>query len=52
MMGERVVARALFHGFSVERHVPADHLLQRQRNGYAPTAILKSDPARDLAILP
>ncbi|CAA9479292.1 MAG: Mobile element protein [uncultured Sphingomonadaceae bacterium] len=30
MMGEQVVAQeALFYGFSLERHVPADHLLRR-----------------------
>jgi transposase len=29
MMGERTVAQeALFYGFSLERHVPADHLLR------------------------
>ena len=29
MMGERAVTQeALFYGFSVERHVPADHLLR------------------------
>ena len=29
MMGERTVTQeALFYGFSVERHVPADHLLR------------------------
>src|ERR671914_1726449 len=30
MMGERTVGQeALFYGFSLERHVPADHLLRR-----------------------
>jgi hypothetical protein len=29
MMGERMVAQeALFYGFSIERHVPANHLLR------------------------
>jgi hypothetical protein len=29
MMGERTVMReALFYGFSLERHVPADHMLR------------------------
>lgn len=29
MMGERTVAQeALFYGFSLERHVPSDHLLR------------------------
>ena len=29
MMGERTVMQeALFYGFSLERHVPADHLLR------------------------
>ncbi len=29
MMGERTVAQeALFYGFSMERHVPASHLLR------------------------
>ena len=29
MMGERTVLQeALFYGFSLERHVPADHLLR------------------------
>ena len=29
MMGKRMVAQeALFYGFSLERHVPADHLLR------------------------
>lgn len=29
MMGERTVAQeALFYSFSLERHVPADHLLR------------------------
>ena len=30
MMGERrVMQEALFYGFSLERHVPEDHLLRR-----------------------
>jgi hypothetical protein len=30
MMGERrVMQEALFYGFSLERHVPSDHLLRR-----------------------
>ena len=30
MMGERrVMQEALFYGFSLERHVPGDHLLRR-----------------------
>ena len=30
MMGERrVVQEALFYGFSLERHVPVDHLLRK-----------------------
>ena len=30
MMGKRMVAQeALFYGFSLEGHVPADHLLAR-----------------------
>ena len=29
MMGERIAAQeALFYGFSLERHVPVDHLLR------------------------
>ncbi len=29
MMGERTTAQgALFHGFDLERHVPADHLVR------------------------
>ena len=28
MMGERTVAEALFYEFSLERHVPSDHLLR------------------------
>jgi hypothetical protein len=30
MMGERAAGQeALFYGFSLERHVPSDHLLRR-----------------------
>jgi hypothetical protein len=29
MMGERRVQEALFYGFSLERHVPDDHLLRK-----------------------
>ena len=30
MMGERrVMQEALFYGFSLERHVPSDHLLRK-----------------------
>lgn len=29
MMGRQVEAAQLFYAFSLERHVPADHLLRR-----------------------
>jgi transposase len=29
MMGERMMQEALFYGFSLERHVPEDHLLRK-----------------------
>ena len=35
MMGERTGAQeALFYGFSIESHVPADHLLQSYKSGH------------------
>ena len=35
MMGERTVAQeALFYEFSLERHVPADHLLRSVTSKY------------------
>jgi len=37
MMGERTVAQeALFYEFSLERHVPADHLLRFLQCGFSP----------------
>jgi hypothetical protein len=34
MMGERrVMQEALFYGFSLERHVPEDHMLRKRSTG-------------------
>ena len=52
MMGERRVTQALFHEFSLDRHVPADHLLRANDRfcgfvGYAQAVepIISSYPA-------
>ena len=40
MMGERTVMQeALFYGFSLERHVPDDHLRERQLLGFRSYAV-------------
>ena len=54
MMGERrVMQEALFYGFSLERHVPDDHLLRkvagsstcpRFERTWAPTIATSGDP--------
>ncbi|MBP2231955.1 hypothetical protein J2847_005278 [Azospirillum agricola] len=43
MMGERTVMQAaLFYEFSLERHVPSDHLLRSFAQGAAPKGNLRT----------
>jgi hypothetical protein len=47
MMGERrVMQAALFYGFSLERHVPSDHLLRKSTasSSFARDCLAASDP--------
>ncbi|ATY32810.1 hypothetical protein [Sphingomonas psychrotolerans] len=52
MMGERTLAQgALFFSFSLERHVPADHLLHSiERFGQTPSSFAASASANSTSI--
>jgi hypothetical protein len=47
MMGKRrVMQEALFYGFSLELHVPDDHLLRTRARGVSKPSISSSDSVR------